>query len=172
MKTKLKKYCFDTNCFIEPWHNFYSRKSHLSYWDDFILPKIMNGEISILEEVWKEIEKKDDDICAWFREHIIDKDELLIETSPDLVYQVRNLLSKYPKLSDRTKGRSIADPFLVAHAKKENISIVTLEKPSNNIEKPKIPDVCKAEGVRYIDLFQYIDEMNVSFKLDKSKIHP
>ena len=133
MTVESKKYCFDTSCFIDPWHNFYSRKSHASYWDDFILKKIMDGDIVVLEEMYKEIERKDDDLCAWFKDNNIDeKGGLLIKTDSELAYKVTKLSTQYPRLSDSTRGRSITDPFLIAYAKENNVSVVTLKKLSGN----------------------------------------
>lgn len=168
MSTDLERYCFDTNCFIEPWNKFYSYKSHQSYWDDFILPNILSGNIFTLEEVFLEIKKKDDDLLAWFKRNKLDIGEVLVETSVDLTSRVRELLTIYPKLSDNTRGRSIADPFLIEHAKKSGSSVVTLEGFSKKgLDRPKIPDVCKAENVPCITLYQYVDTMDVSFKLQQ-----
>ena len=167
MNADLDKYCFDTNCFIEPWNKFYSYKSYQSYWDDFILPNIRNDNILLLEEVWLEIKKGDDDLSAWFKENRLNEDNVLIKTDPNLTLQVKKLLKKYPRLSDSAKGRSIADSFLLEHARKSGSSVVTLEGFSHDLNKPRIPDVCKEENIPCIDLYQYIDKTGVSFHLQR-----
>ena len=52
----MKKYCLDTNIFIEPWNRFYSIKFIKGYWE--ILENLAKKEIIFSTiEVKKEIEK-------------------------------------------------------------------------------------------------------------------
>ena len=169
MSAKLEKYCLDTNCFIEPWNSFYSYKSHKSYWEDFVLPEIMAGRLIVLDEVYRELSQKEDDLFKWLKGHKIKDSGVLIKTDKDLLLQVQDLLEKYPRLVDSRRGRSDADPFLIEYAKGNTIPLVTLEKPSGNIDKPRIPDVCKAESVEYISFYEYIDRVGISFKVEKDE---
>ena len=169
MSTKSEKYCLDTNCFIEPWNSFYSYKSHKSYWEDFVLPEIMAGRLIVLDEVYQELSRKEDDLFKWLKGHKIKDSDVLIKTDKDLLLQVQGLLEKYPRLVDSRRGRSDADPFLVEYSKGNTIPLVTLEMPSNNPNKPKIPDVCKEESVECISFYEYIDRAGISFKVEESE---
>ncbi|MDE0243248.1 MAG: DUF4411 family protein [Candidatus Kaiserbacteria bacterium] len=162
MSIESQKYCFDTNCFIEPWNKFYSYTSHASYWDDIILPEIQGGNIIILDEVYNELKQKDDDILAWLKKHKV-KDNNVVETTVDHARHVQSLLDTYPRLTDSSRGRSVADPFLIAYAKENNIPIVTLEVASGTMGKPRIPDVCKKESVACMSLYDFVDRMGISF---------
>jgi hypothetical protein len=42
------------------------------------------------------------------------------------------------------KLRTSADPFVIALARVDNVPIVTDEKPTGNLQRPNIPDVCTA----------------------------
>jgi Domain of unknown function (DUF4411) len=56
-------------------------------------------------------------------------------------------MTAYPRLVDTSKGRSGADPFVIALAAAANpiMTVVTEEHPG----KTKIPDVCKKEGIKF-----------------------
>ena len=62
----MKKYCLDTNIFIEPWNKFYSPNLTKGYWD--ILEDLsQKGIIFSPMEVKKEIEKIDDGLNKWIK---------------------------------------------------------------------------------------------------------
>lgn len=64
-------------------------------------------------------------------------------------------MQKYPRLVDTVKGRSGADPFVIALAKSRQppMTIVTEEMPG----KVKIPDVCLSEGINWCNLADLIE---------------
>jgi hypothetical protein len=49
-------------------------------------------------------------------------------------------------------NRSGADPFVIGLAMVEGCTVVTGERPSGSLAKPRIPDVCDALEVSCIDL--------------------
>jgi hypothetical protein len=68
----------------------------------------------------------------------------------------------YPRLVDTSKGRSGADPFVIALAAAANpiMTVVTEEHPG----KTKIPDVCKKEGIKFCNLADLIEQEGWKFK--------
>jgi len=76
----------------------------------------------------------------------------------DLQIRVAEIMGRYPRLVDTRKNRSTADPFVIAVASLNdpNFVVVTQEGPTNNIAKPKIPDVCAAEGLGCISILDLI----------------
>lgn len=59
-----------------------------------------------------------------------------------------------------------ADPFVIAHAKAENSTIVTEEsrKGPNTLDKnQKIPNVAEEHGVKTIKFFDYVREQGWQF---------
>jgi len=50
------------------------------------------------------------------------------------------------------KGIYGADPFVIALAKVEDLIVVTGERATNNLAKPKIPDVCNDMGIECINI--------------------
>ena len=59
--------------------------------------------------------------------------------------------------------RSGGDPFVIALAMVKSGTVVTEEKPTGNIAKPRIPDVCDALGVHCLTLMEYIEAQGWTF---------
>ena len=57
--------------------------------------------------------------------------------------------------------RSGGDPFVIALAMVKSGTVVTEEKPTGNIAKPRIPDVCDALGVHCLTPKEYIEAQGV-----------
>ena len=153
----MKKYCLDTNIFIEPWNRFYSTKFTKGYWET--LADLAQKDILFsTDEVKKEIEKIDDDLLKWIKNKNFFK-------SPDeaVQKQVTEILKKYPNLIDNSKGRSMADPWVIAHAKSRNAVVVTLEQKSRKSGQVKIPDVCSQEKIECIDIYDLIQHLKIEF---------
>ena len=153
----MQKYCLDTNIFIEPWKKFYSPQFTKGYWE--ILENLgKKGIIFSAIEVKKEIEKIDDNLMKWIKNKKFFK-------NPDENVQkkMREILKKYPRLTDHVKGRSIADPWVIAHAQCENAVVVTLEQKARKSDQVKIPDVCLGLGIECIDTYKFITRLKIEF---------
>lgn len=85
--------------------------------------------------------------------------------SQPTIKQAETLAKAYQYLVDNTKNRSIADPWIIAHAINEKACVVTKEEKvtASNSKKIKIPNVCDNMQVRWINDFQLIEELNVHF---------
>ena len=153
----MKKYCLDTNIFIEPWNKFYSLTFTKGYWD-ILADLAQKGIIFSPMEVKREIEKADDDLLKWIK-----KKKFFKEPNEDIQKRMRGILKKYPHLVDNLKWRSIADPWVIAHAQFKKAVVVTLEQKSRKSDKVKIPDVCSKEGIECIDIYDFIRRLKIEF---------
>lgn len=72
----------------------------------------------------------------------------------------------HQNLVDNTKARSLADPWVIAHALHENATVVTKEEKVTALSsnKIKIPNVCDNMGIKWINDFQFIDDLDIKFK--------
>jgi len=119
---------------------------------------ITDGRLRASIEVLNEIKKKDDELATWCESN----SEFFVDIEGDVIQEkVADLLRKYPRLVDTRKGRSGADPFVIAFAQIHNrpLTVVTEEKGGTR-EKPKIPYVCQEEGIRCISLLDLITEQS------------
>ena len=163
MNTKSNKYCLDANVLIQAWQKYYNPKFCPDYWE--ILIELGNrGEIFIPEMVFEEIIRTEDDLSKWLKQSGIP----ITKISGPVTILLQKIYSFNPihkNLVDNTKARSLADPWVIAHALHENAIVVTKEEKvtalsSNRI---KIPNVCDNMGIRWINDFQLIDELNIKF---------
>ena len=143
------KYSIDTSAILDGWRRYYPPDRFPSVWRN-LERLIAARDLCATEEVLIELKKKDDDVYKWARE----QDGLFLPIDEATQKSVANILSAYPRLVDAKKNRSTADPFVIAVAQVNGLAVVSGEIPSNNLEKPKIPDVCSAIGIRHIRLLE------------------
>lgn len=155
-----KKYIFDANCFIEPWNKFYSYDFFKPFWDEFVKNTCQDGVMLIQQEIYDEIIKKDDRLADWLKQQNFS----IIATDVETARSVTNINEQFRSLVKESKGRSLADPFIIALAQREGAIVVTLEDHGSEA-KPKIPYVCDALKVKCINLFDFIKENDVQFGL-------
>ena len=156
-------YCLDSNFFIEAWNKYYSPDLCQDFWN--IINEIgKNGIFYIPSQVRDEIFKVDDDLKKWLEESNI----LIKENNEGVGNCLKNIYAadqKHKFLVDSAKGRSLADPWIIAHALNDNATVVTKEEkitdPSS--QKIKIPNVCDNMKVKWITDFEFIKIMGIKF---------
>ena len=150
------KYCLDTSALMEPWNKYYSMDLCPQYWD--VLNDLgEKGIVFCTHDVKREIEKKDDDLFAWIK----DRPFLFREVTEQVQENLRGILASHSRLVNTAKERSMADPWVIAHAMAENATVVTKEGFAPR--KIKIPDVCMALKVPCIDDFEFLRRVGVRF---------
>ena len=150
-------FCVDTSAWLDGWRRNYPRDVFQTLWTR-IEELVDQGEIIASEEVYVEIAKKDDDLHEWIQA----RKAMLVAPEEAVQLRVAALLGKYPRLVDTLKGRSQADPFVIATAMERGAVVVTGEQ-IGTAEKPRIPFVCYAEGVRCITFLEMIRELKLTF---------
>ncbi len=156
-------YCLDANVLIQAWRKYYSPKLCPSYWE--VLDGLgAAGRLFIPAAVAEEIKRGEDELQKWLK-----ASRIVVRPITGMVTQNwAAILAKDPKhqhLVDNVKGRSLADPWVIAHAMTENAVVVTKEElmTAANSNRIKIPNVCEAMGVRWVDDFGMLEELGVRF---------
>ncbi|NLR63269.1 DUF4411 family protein [Chitinophaga varians] len=163
MNATANKYCIDANVLIQAWQKYYNPKFCPDYWNVLIeLGK--QGVIFIPEMVYEEIIRTEDDLSKWLKNSKIP----IHKMSEPVTLCLQRIFSNNPlhkNLVDNTKARSLADPWVIAHALNENATVVTKEEKVTalNSVKIKIPNVCENMGVRWINDFEFIQELDLQF---------
>lgn len=157
-----KQYCLDANIFIQGWNDYYSPELCPGYWD--ILDDLAAaGVVFAPIEVRREIEKIQDPLHSWLKS----RSHFFRDIDIDVQLVLREVMRDYERLVDTTKERSMADPWVVAHAKASGAVVVTKEGYSTSPTKVKIPNVCEALGVRWINDFQFCREIGIRFTAER-----
>jgi hypothetical protein len=108
-----------------------------------------NGQtILAIDEVYRELEKKDDAAFQWLKARRV----MIVELDTIVQQRVTAILASHPRLVDTRRNRSSGDPFVIALAQVRGLSVVTGEKPSGVLAKPNIPDVCVSLGVPWMNV--------------------
>src|SRR3954470_22442070 len=115
-------FCVDTSAWLDGWRRYYPRDVFKTLWAN-IERLVDSGEIIASEEVYVELAKKDDDLHRW----ILARKAMLIPPREAIQVRVAELLVKYPRLVDTLRGRSQADPFVIATAMECRSVVVTGE---------------------------------------------
>jgi hypothetical protein len=126
-------------------------------WDS-IDGAIRSALIVATEEVLIELERGDEHLLAWVKE----RKEMFIPHHEAIQVAMTGICARWPTLVDHTRMRSTCDPWVIAVAQVHGLTVVTEEnsKPS----KPKIPDVCRGEGITCINLLGMVREFGWTFR--------
>ncbi len=108
-------------------------------------------ELVASDIVYHELEKKDDDLLAWARE----RRSMFIEVDREQLTIVGSIMNRFPEIVDPDATKEQADPFVVALAKQEGLTVVTDEQmpPKGRV---KIPQVCRALDVECFSVLAFI----------------
>jgi len=164
MNTTANKYCLDANVLIQAWQKYYNPKFCPDYWD-ILIEFGKQDKIFIPELVYEEITRTEDDLSRWVKASKIPIKKISEPVTICLqkIYAVNPV---HKNLVDNINGRSLADPWVIAHSLHENATVVTKEEKITalNSKRIRIPNVCDNMGVRWINDFQFIDELGIKFK--------
>lgn len=147
----------DTSGWLDGWHRYYPRDVFPTLWVA-IEERIDRGEIISSEEVYVELARKDDDLHDWIK----GRKKMLIAADEAIQRRVAIILGEYPRLVDTLRGRSQADPFVIATAIETQSVVVTGESLGTAL-KPRIPFVCQALNVKCITFLEMIRELRLTF---------
>lgn len=108
--------------------------------------------------------RTDDDLSQWLKTSNIPirKIDENVTNCLKSIYST-NPIHKF--LVDNTKARSLADPWVIAHAINEGSIVVTKEEKVTAItsKRIKIPNVCENMNVEWMNDFQMVRELNIKF---------
>ena len=169
MSTRTVKYCIDANVLIQAWQKYYSPKFCPDYW--IILNELgLQKRIFIPETVYDEITRTEDDLSKWLKK----SDIPIHKINKKVTECLQSVFAQNPlhkNLVDNTKARSLADPWVIAHAISQSATVVTKEEKvtSLNSIKVKIPNVCENMKVRWINDFEFVAEIDIKFSCTLKK---
>ncbi len=164
MNAPTGKYCLDANVLIQAWQKYYNPKFCPDYWE--LLNEFGNKDIIFIPSVvYEEIIRTEDELSNWLKNSKIPVKKIS-EPVTNCLQKVYAANPVHNNLVDNTKGRSLADPWVIAHALHENAIVVTKEEKITvpNSNKIKIPNVCDNMGIRWINDFQLVEELGIKFQ--------
>lgn len=151
------KYSLDSDAAINAWRD-YPIENFPKIWD-WIEHMGINGIAGMSEVVFHELEKGGDECFAWFKQR---KEYFVYPNNQEVQKELERLVNSYNNFGIIT-GKNEGDPFVVALAIVKECTVVTNESMSNNMNGPKVPDVCRAERIQWIKFVDVIRRESVTF---------
>lgn len=151
------KYSLDSDSAINAWRD-YPINNFPKIWH-WIEQMGNEGNLGMSEVVFRELEKGGDECYKWFKER---KTDFVHPNDDDVQRELDRLVNTYNNFGLIT-GKNEGDPFVVALAIVKDGIVVTNESMSNNMNGPKVPDVCRAEGIHWIKFVDVIQREGVRF---------
>lgn len=150
-------YCIDTSSLIAAWHEYYPIANFPGFWEH-LARLIDDGRLVAPDEVLLETKPKSDDLHKWLKQF----PDMFVKLDVDANFQpiVSAILRNFPRLVGELKDRTRADPFVIALAELRGHCVVTQENPVSTPDRPRIPLVCGARGVRCQNLLALIQAEN------------
>ncbi|WP_020599146.1 DUF4411 family protein [Spirosoma panaciterrae] len=159
---KHQLYCLDANVLIVPWQTYYAYDICPSYWD-FLNTLGERNTVFIPDDVFGELKKAEDGLYQWVKSSKIPIMKKDVEVANCLIrINAANPIHKL--LSDDAKNRSVADPWVIAHAMRHNACVVTKEiKIPLSQKRIKIPNVCENMQIPCINDFELGRNFGLTF---------
>jgi len=160
-------YVLDANCFIDAKNRYYGFDLCPGFWESLTKYNAA-GVIYSISRIEDELRKGNDDLAKWAAKQgsgffLPENDTQTADCMKQVVAWVKGGGFKPEAIAEFF---GCADPFLVAHAMAHGYTVVTQESLDLMTKKRvKIPVVCRQFGVRYLTLFEMLQEAGVQFVL-------
>ncbi|HKV98817.1 MAG TPA: DUF4411 family protein [Vicinamibacterales bacterium] len=162
-------YVLDSNIFIEAKKRYYRFQVCPGFWDA-LLWQHSQGAIVSIDRVKAEIEHHQDDLKDWTCNTMpggcfkATNDEAVTTAYGDAIKWVMGNPQFTPEARALFSQETVADAWVIAYAKAHGATVVTEEKLDLQTRKRvKIPNVCQALGVPYMDTFDMLSALSTRF---------
>lgn len=143
-------FSLDTSGIIDIWTRHYPPDVFPTIWVKMDAAA-KNGEIWIIDEVAKELKRKEDGAHKWVKE----REAIIVSIDSEVQEHVLEIMRRYGRLVDPRKNKSGGDPWVIALARARGLTVVTSEKHTGSLRRPKIPDVCKDLGIPCVEVIDF-----------------
>jgi hypothetical protein len=158
----------DANVFIEAKNHYYRFDTFPGFWN-WLDAEHEKGRIASIKPIRDELLKGNDELAEWIK---IRKDSGWflpvddVETQQFLAQIAAWVMAQPFKEAAKPEFLAGGDPWLIAKAKAIGATVVTQETfEARSMKKVKIPNVCRAFEVPYINTFDLLRQAGASFAL-------
>jgi len=164
----MSQYCLDSNVFIQAEMGPYGMDIVPAFWD-FLDKKTDEGIIYSSIMVYNELKIGTSELSKWVKNR---KDNGLFVNPSESVQNKYTEIANYTYTNYRQEQAEIflegADPWIIAHSKSNNSTVVTHESlVGPESKKVKIPNICNQFDVKYINSYDMLRTLNARFTLSQ-----
>lgn len=131
-------FSLDTSGILDAWVRNYPPDVFPAIWSNMDAAA-ERGDILVVDEVVRELERKDDDVLKWVKKH----DSMIVRIDAEIQSHVLQIMSSHGRLVDSKKNRSGADPWVIALAHAKSLTVVTAERATGNPAKRRYQTFAK-----------------------------
>ncbi len=153
------RYSIDTSSLIEGFRTLYPYEMLPALWNRDLPGLVESGALKATDEVRVELDRQDDELLTWVEEYT----DFFVPLDQAIQERIREILRDHAPLVHAGRGRSGADPFVIALASLNSDCSVVCEEGTGSPTQPKMPDVCAALGIRCIKLVEVIREQGWAY---------
>jgi len=162
------RYILDANVFIRAHREYYSFDFAPMFWET-LAEYAARRLIGTIDKVRAELEPEGDRLWTWFKTDFASAVYSTNDPQVAAAYgEVVRWVAEQKQFFDYAKHEFAREPdaWLIAFAIAKGCTVVTLEKRESQAKRRvPIPNVCEAFGVRYIDTFQLLRELQIRWEL-------
>lgn len=157
------KYLLDTNIFITS-ENYIPRDIFPSFWAK-LADALLDGTAILHQTVFDELNQKKDPLIKWIKGLKMKP----MQPDDDTIKQYLEVCGwaqkqPYDKAAIRTfQSNDRADAWICAQGLASGLCVVTYEVPSNSPRVVKIPTVCDALGIDWLNGFDFMRQQHFRF---------
>jgi hypothetical protein len=145
-------YCADTSALIDL-RRRYPPKVFGALWTE--VERLINrGRLIAPREVLRELQRGDDEMYKWAKTH----ERMFVDLDEEQMALVREIQGAFPRWIDHEADAPIADPFVIALARRQTLLnagdprvVVSHENPGGP-GATRIPNVCERYGIEHLQL--------------------
>ncbi len=159
-----RQYIIDANILITSSRQLYPFDIMPGFWAQLL--EKGEGKLVLIDKVKEEIYRGSDELADWLKDHEDEfvykdmNDTAVVASYGQVIQSVMD--NEMYKSAAKADFASVADSWICAHAAAKGYVVVTLETLDTNCKKRvKIPNVCEAFGVEYINLLQFFREIGM-----------
>lgn len=160
-------YLLDTNIFIDAKNRYYDMHVCPAFWEWLVLANGA-GKVFSIGRVRDELTDDSEDELAWWAGDL-DEDFFLPAEEDDLTAlgRIATWINDHGRYSEAAKATFLAsaDYYLIAQASAGDYTVVTHEVPADSVHRVKIPNVCVAQYVKYINPWTMLRREHARFVL-------
>jgi hypothetical protein len=169
-----RKFLLDANIFIEAHRRYYGFDLCLGFWIALV-KQYQADRVFSIDRVKEELtpkQKHPDKLSRWTKQKSLNGFFKKTNTKAIVDYfgEMNRFIEKESqyKLAAKAEFAEVADGWLIACAKAEEMIVVTNEVYIPDIQrKVPIPNVCREFGVECVNTFEMLRELGVKFGLKK-----
>ncbi|MGD1148593.1 MAG: DUF4411 family protein [Thermoanaerobaculaceae bacterium] len=162
-------YLLDANIFIQAKNLHYGLDFCPAFWD-WLVAGNNAGRVFSIEKVGDELEAGEDELSSWALQQgpgfFLPPDAA---TLPALQRVSTWVNSQHYSPAAASTFFQVADYYLVAYALAHSHVVVTHEKPSDSVNKVKVPEPCIGLGIKCMTPFQMLRHERARFVLGPSQ---